>query len=198
MAVQAIRGNGSPVSATIKVKVPFTISASEQASEQVYNPVAKERAPESIQQLPMEVSRDLVKRQCLIPKYVGEVGTQDDAYTTGHFRSASSVDYAVVCHIPARKVQSVLVYSNAKGAWNGEIIARGTFDPAPHAEDKCEATVGVATSKDILDHARAYAPEELKQLPRLDHNGVGVGICEKASIIYYFHQGKWLQLQGAD
>jgi hypothetical protein len=164
---------------------------------QVYNPVAKERAPGSIQQLPTEVRRDLVKRKCLIPKYGGEVGTQEGAFTTGHFRSATPVDYAVVCHIPALKVQNVLVYSNADGAWNGEVIERGTFDPAPHA-DKCEATVGVATSKYILDHARAYAPEELKHLPRLDHNGVNVGICEKASIIFYFHQGRWLRLQGTD
>lgn len=164
---------------------------------QVYNPVAKERTPETIQQLPSEVRRDLNKRRCLIPKYVGEAGTQEGAFTMGQFRSATSVDYAVVCHIPARKVQLVLVYSNAAGAWNGEVIVRGTFDPAPD-EDKCEATVDVATSKYILDHARAYAPEELKHLPRLDHNGVNVGICEKASIIYYFQQRRWLRLQGAD
>jgi hypothetical protein len=164
---------------------------------QVFNPVAKERAPGSIQQLPTEVRRDLAKRQCLIPKYLGEVGTQDGAYTKGHFRSSTSVDYAVVCHIPVRKVQNVIVYSNAEGLWNGEIIERGTFDPAPLA-DKCEAEVGVATSKYILDRARVYAPEELKHLPRLDHHGVNVGICEKASIVYYFHQGRWLTLQGAD
>jgi hypothetical protein len=43
-----------------------------------------------------------------------------------------------------------------------------------------------------------YAPDELKSLPRLDHNGVEIGICEKASIILYFSKGKWLYLQGAD
>jgi hypothetical protein len=172
----------------------FAVSALGQA----YNPVVKERAPESILQLPEGVRRDLVNRQCVVPKYyIGDDGTEDQAYTKGHFRSRTSVDYAVVCHIPTRKVQDVLVYSNTEGAWNGEIIARGTFDPSPHA-DKCEATVGVATSKYILDHARAYAPDELKSLPRLDHNGVEIGICEKASIIHYFSKGKWLYLQGAD
>ena len=171
----------------------FAISALGQA----YNPVAKERGPESILGLPAGIRLDLVKRQCLIPKYIGDVGAMDEAYTKGHFRSAASVDYAVVCHISTSKIQDVLVYSNTEGAWNGEIIDRGTFDPAPHA-DKCEATVGVATSKYILDHARAYAPDELKSLPRLDHNGVEIGICEKASIIAYFSKGKWLYLQGAD
>jgi hypothetical protein len=171
----------------------FAISA----SGQPFNPVAKERAPESILQLPEGVRRDLVIRQCVVPKYLGYVGTEDQAYTKGHFRSGTSVDYAVVCHIPTGKVQDVLVYSNSGGTWNGEIIDRGTFDPSPQA-DKCWATVGVATSKYILDHARAYAPEELKSLPRLDHNGVEVGICDKASTIAYFSKGKWLYLQGAD
>jgi len=164
---------------------------------QEYNPVVKERAPESIQQLPAGVRQDLVKRHCLVPKYVGDAGAIDVAYANGHFRSGSSVDYAIVCHVPAQKSQNVLVYSNSDGVWNGEIIERGTFDPAPRV-DKCEATVGVATTKYILDHARAYAPEELKHLPRLDHNGVDVGICGKASVIYYFDQGRWLTLQGAD
>ena len=121
----------------------------------------------------------------------------DPAYTKGHFRSGTSIDYAVICHIPTRKIQDVLVYSNTAGAWNGEIISPGTLDPSRRA-DKWEATVDVATSKYILDHARAYAPEELKSLPRLDHDGVKVGFCEKASIIHYFSKGKWLYLRGAD
>jgi hypothetical protein len=164
---------------------------------QAYTPGAKERAPESILQLPEGVRRDLVNRQCVVPKYNGDVGNKDQAYTNGHFRSGTSVDYVVVCHIPTRKIQDVLIYSNTEGAWNGEIISPGTFDPSPHA-DKCEATVDVATSKYILDHARAYAPDELKSLPRLDHNGIEIGICGKASIIHYFSKGKWLYLQGAD
>jgi hypothetical protein len=109
----------------------------------------------------------------------------------------ASVDYAVVCHIPARKVQDILVYSNPHGAWKSEVIEHGVFDPAPEA-DKCEEGVGIATPRYILDHARAYAPEELKHLPKLDHDGVNVDICEKASVVYYLDLGRWLTLQGAD
>jgi hypothetical protein len=164
---------------------------------QVFNPVAGERKPASIQQLPVEVRQDLLKRQCLIPKYKGAAENEDAAYTTSHFRAPTSVDYAIVCHTPSRKIQNVLVYSRSKGTWKGEIIFRGGFDPAPGA-DKCEVTVGIATPKYIVDHAQAYAPEKLKSLPPLDHNGVDVGLCEKASITLYFSKGKWLGLQGAD
>ena len=176
--------------------VVFCLLASS-ALGQVYNPVAEERTPESIRQLPTEVRQDLVKRRCLIPKYTGATENEDGAFTMSHFRSSTSIDYAVVCHIPSLKIQNVLVYSRSKGVWTGEVIDDGQFDPAPDV-DKCEVTVGIATPKYIVDHAKAYAPEELKSLPPLDHNGVDVGICEKASIVLYFSKGKWIGLQGAD
>src|SRR6185437_5724210 len=118
------------------------------AIAQVYNPVARKRAPESIQQLPTGIRHDLAKRQCLIPRYKDSTATDDEAYVVGHLRSGASVDYAVVCHIPSRKVQNVLVYSNSGGIWKGEVIDRGVFDPAPRA-DKCEETVDLATPKYI-------------------------------------------------
>jgi hypothetical protein len=164
---------------------------------QAYTPVERERTPESIPQLPPEVRQDLSHRQCLVPRYVGNDGADDWAFVAGHFRSGTSLDYAVVCHIPVRKTQDVLVYSNLNGAWSGEVIARGIFDPSPGA-DKCEATAGVATPEAIREYAREFAPEELKWLPPLDHEGVEVGICEKASIIHYFSDGRWLELQGGD
>lgn len=164
---------------------------------QVYNPVARERAPKSIRQLPSGIQQDLNKRSCFVPKYNGDTSAEDSAFTLGHFRSATSVDYAIVCHVPSSTVQDVLVYSNLNGVWKGEVIDQGSFDPAPQA-DKCEATVGIANREYILKHARAYAPEELKSLPLLDHDGVNVGICEKASIVRYFSKGKWMSLQGAD
>lgn len=164
---------------------------------QVPSPVTRERKPESIPQLPMGVRLDLAKRQCFVPEYYGRVGPEEKAYAKSNFRSATSIDYAVVCHIPGKKAQDVLVYTKSVGGWNGEVIEHGSFDPSP-TTGKCEHTVGIATPKYIKDHARWYAPEELKHLAKLDHNGVDVGICEKASIVQYFHQGRWRKLQGAD
>ena len=58
---------------------------------QAFNPVAKERAPESILQLPEDVRRDLVNRQCVVPKYYDDdVGTGPSLYEgpfpVWHFR----------------------------------------------------------------------------------------------------------------
>jgi hypothetical protein len=78
-------------------------------------PAAKEQTPDSVQSLPAEIRRDLDLRQCRIPKYSGSVDAEYQTYTTGHFRSKLSVDYAIVCHIPAHKVQCILVYSKFEG-----------------------------------------------------------------------------------
>src|ERR1700761_3885599 len=105
------------------IAILFMIGIS--ALGQKYNPIAKERGPESITQLPPGVRQDLVNRKCLVPKYRGRTSSEDGAYTTGHFRSNGSTDFAVVCDIPACKLQDVLVYSLLNGAWTGEVISHG-------------------------------------------------------------------------
>ena len=167
---------------------------------QVPTPIARERTPGSVRSLPIEIRIDLAARQCFIPRYAYNIGAEDQSHAMGHFRSRLTVDYAIVCHIPTRKVQNVLVYSRSKGAWSDEIIYRGTYDPSPNA-DRCEAQVEVATPTVIRTYARSFAPvapEELKLLPSLDHDGIDVGFCDKASVVYYFSNGKWLQFQGVD
>ena len=47
----------------------------------------------------------------------------------------------------------------------------------------------------IMRHYRAYGGPEP---PPIDHHGIDDAFLEKASITWYFHNGKWLQLQGAD
>jgi hypothetical protein len=77
------------------------------------------------------------------------------------------------------------------------MIVRGTFEPSPNA-DKCESDLGVATPEAIRKFAIAFAPEEMKEVVNLDHEGIAVDICEKASVIYYFSDGAWRTYQGAD
>jgi hypothetical protein len=53
-----------------------------------------------------------------------------------------------------------------------------------------------AASRDfIMRHYRAYGGPEP---PPIDHHGIDDAFLEKASITWYFHNGKWLRLQGAD
>jgi hypothetical protein len=47
----------------------------------------------------------------------------------------------------------------------------------------------------IIGHYRAYGGPEP---PPIEHQGIDDAFLEKASVTYYYHEGKWLQLQGAD
>jgi len=55
--------------------------------------------------------------------------------------------------------------------------------------------IGVANRDFIVSHYRAYGGPEP---PEIDHHGIDDAFLEKASIVWYFHEGKWLQLAGAD
>ncbi len=49
--------------------------------------------------------------------------------------------------------------------------------------------------KFILDHYRWYGG---LRPPPLDHQGIEDAFVDKASLVNYCYQGKWLELQGAD
>jgi len=47
----------------------------------------------------------------------------------------------------------------------------------------------------ILRHYNAYGGTKP---PPIDHQGIDDAFIEKASVVWYFHDGKWLKLTGAD
>jgi hypothetical protein len=47
----------------------------------------------------------------------------------------------------------------------------------------------------IMSHYRAYGGPEP---PPIDPQGIDDAFLEKASVTWYYHEGKWLRLQGAD
>ena len=50
-------------------------------------------------------------------------------------------------------------------------------------------------AKYIVDHARWYGGD---LPPKIDHEGINEAFIEKASVVYYWYEGAWLKLRGAD
>jgi hypothetical protein len=46
-----------------------------------------------------------------------------------------------------------------------------------------------------MEHYRRYRGPKP---PVIDHEGIDVGLCDKASIVSYLYQNQWLTLAGAD
>jgi hypothetical protein len=114
----------------------------------------------------------------------------------GQFARPGQLDWAVLCSI--KGVSTILVF------WNGS-----EKDPAAIAlmEDRnflqgVTATeigysrgIGIADRDFIMRHYSAYGGPKP---PPIDHQGIDDAFLEKASVTWYFHNGKWLQLTGSD
>lgn len=155
-------------------------------------------APARFPQLPAAVRSDLERRGCRIPQSA-ESATAAPLHNVIHgaFIAPSSNDWAVLCSV--RDTSRLLVYRAG---------ATATVDSLGKSADRdflqgiggdligYSRRISVAVPASIRDYAKAFdGPAPPKSL---DHAGIEDAFVGKASAISYFHQGKWLTLQGAD
>ena len=151
-------------------------------------------SPTAFPELPGNVFRELQHRGCRIPQ---------SAYTKkphnvikGEFAKPGQTDWAVRCSI--KGFSSILVFWNGSEK-NPAELAR--FEDRIYLEGIDQNTIGFARSiaavgRDfIMRHYNAYGGPKP---PPIDHQGIDDAFLEKASVTWYFHNGKWLKLTGAD
>ena len=114
----------------------------------------------------------------------------------GEFAKPGQTDWAVLCSVNG--VSTILVF------WNGseknpavlasvpdnsfvQFLGRGQWGYSRGIE---------AVGKDyIMRHYEAYGGPKP---PPIDHQGINDVFIEKASVVWYYYQGQWLKLTGAD
>jgi hypothetical protein len=156
--------------------------------------IAADLDPSAFPMLAAKVRADLEARGCKVPQSFPD--TVPHNVVRGRFTDSSQTDVAVLCL--ARDTATILVYRK-----------EGTEDIvelAPASQDQYRQTVagggmefsravGVATPEFIrVRHERYGGPTP----PPLDHEGINDIFVGKASIVWYWHAGKWHQLQGSD
>ena len=152
--------------------------------------------PNVFRDLPKSVREDLEERGCTIP----QIWSDDEPHNVikGHFRDSNQIDWAVLCSVERRSL--ILVY------WAGSAKSVSEVSNAGPADDKhwlqgsgdkivFSRSILSVDAKYITDHARWYGGE---LPPHLDHEGIDEGFMGKASTVHYWHEGGWLELQGAD
>ena len=151
--------------------------------------------PAEFPDLPRNLAMDLERRGCTIPQVPIVDGPQQNVIR-GQFAKPGQTDWAVLCSVNG--ASSVLVYWNGSSANPAQIAAgkdddslQGWSDGQMVYSRKIEP-VGKAY---IMDHYRAYGGEKP---PPIDHQGIDDIFVGKASVVLYFHQGKWLHLTGSD
>lgn len=150
--------------------------------------------PTAFPELPGNVSRELRRRGCTIPQEA--YSKKPNNVIKGEFAKAGQTDWAVLCS--TRGVSRILVF------WSGS-----EANPAAIAPEEDRKFIQMMTAPDagfsrgitavgrsfIMRHYDAYGGPKP---PPIDHQGIDDAFIEKASVTWYFHGGKWLQLTGAD
>ena len=132
--------------------------------------------PKDVDALPSEIAEQLAAEGCTIPKWIYEFG----GFTKGQFATAGQTDIAVLC-------------KNEKG--NFIRIFWSNQAPCPDTIKSFGQFVTTVDEKYITDHYEAYGGNVP---PKITHEAINDHYVEKSSIVKYCHNGKWLELTGAD
>lgn len=151
-------------------------------------------SPKEFPDLPAALSKALIERGCLVPQASssGPLGN----VIRGEFFAAGQESWAVVCS-RNRKAQ-ILAFRSASDA-QPAVVEERDEQVCMGEEWNCGMLYGTnihpVGGDYIVNHYEAYGGPVP---PPIDHQGINVGIWDKASVVRYLHEGKWLTLTGAD
>jgi hypothetical protein len=149
---------------------------------------------EAFPALPLAVAGVLRNRNCTIPQSSPEGASRN--VIRGEFFTKGEAGWAVFCSTNNSTV--LLAFRNDRDTNPDAVITsedRGYLQMLPDDNVGYSREITAVNRDFIMDHYRGYGGPEP---PPIDHQGIDDAFLEKASVTWYFHQGKWLRLQGAD
>jgi hypothetical protein len=163
------------------------------------------RAPETIAwirrlgvdafpELPAAVAGVLRARNCRVPQPSPDGAPSN--VIRGEFFAKGEAGWAVFCS--TNNSTALLAFRNDRDT-NPDTVATSedrNYTQGPDGKEPAYSHQIIAVGRDfIMRHYRAYGGP---QPPPIDHQGIDDAFLEKASVTWYFYNGKWLRLQGAD
>ena len=146
-------------------------------------------------ELPPAVAGVLRARNCTVPQPFAEDSAQN--LIRGEFFAKGEAGWAVFCSV--NNSTTLLAFRNERDT---QPVALSTSADRPFVRGLMGGKFGYGreiTSVDrasIFHHYRSYGGPEP---PPIDHQGIkDQSFGKQSPSIWYFHQGKWLQLRGAD
>lgn len=150
--------------------------------------------PTAFPELPPDVIRELQRRGCTVPQTPST--NKPHNVVKGQFARRGQIDWAVLCSVNG--TSRILVFWNGSGKNPAEVA---TMEDRIFMQDIGDGRIAYsrrispAGNAFILRHYHAYGGPKP---PPIDHQGIDDAFLEKASVIWYWHDGKWLKLTGAD
>jgi hypothetical protein len=164
-------------------------------------------SPTAFPELRRNVVPELQRRGCTVPQEA--FSKKPHNVVKGEFAKPGQTDWAVLCSVnqtswvnslwtDAHYISSILVF------WNGSDKNPAAIAPVEdrtYLQGITQTEIGYSrgirpVGKDfIMRHYDAYGGPTP---PPIDHQGIDDAFIEKASVTWYFHDGKWMKLTGAD
>jgi hypothetical protein len=151
-------------------------------------------APSAFPELPANIRRELERRGCTIPQERADEKPQNAI--KGEFTRKGQTDWAVLCSV--NQISTILVFRNASER-NPSELARETdiskLQAAGGGAIAYSRAISSVGREYILRHYHSYGGPKP---PTIDHQGINDAFVGKASVVHYFHAGRWVKLARAD
>lgn len=184
----------SPIDPSVRPEDLPIPTAPTAAEIEAFHARVRRLSPTKFPDLPATLSKTLIERECLIPQ-AGSKGPLGNVIR-GEFFAAGQESWAVVCSRNRRS--QILAFRSASDS-QPEIVEEFDDQVCMGEESNCGMLYGTNINavggEYIVRHYEAFGGPVP---PPIDHQGINVGIWDKASVVRYFHEGEWLTLTGAD
>ena len=150
--------------------------------------------PSALTELPQRLRVELQRRGCTIPQVY--TGGRTHNVIRGAFRSGGTEDWAVLCS--RARISTVIIFWGGNPSDASEVATR---PDAEFLQVVGQGRIGFSRAISVasIDSIRERHPRHGGSgLPLLAHVGIEDRFVEKASVVWYWHEGKWLQLTGSD
>jgi hypothetical protein len=156
--------------------------------------VIKNLKPSAFTNIPTAVRAELEHRGCTVPQPYNSMHPAN--IVSGRFTSGKQIDWAALCS--RERISAILVFRGGSTTDVAELAREPDISYLQGVGDGIigfSRSLGVADAKYIRKH---HDPRSRTRLPPLDHEGITDTFVEKASVVWYWSGGRWLQLAGAD
>lgn len=151
--------------------------------------------PSAFTDLPSQIVKYLEGQGCTIPQSF--VTRNPHNVIKGEFAKRGQTDWAVLCS--RNRESSIIVFWGGSVKHRSELTKERDYDYLQVTTGDggigFSRVIGVVGSRYIEDRYKWYGGPKP---PPITHQGINDIFAEKASVVLYFHKGKWFELQGAD
>jgi hypothetical protein len=137
-------------------------------------------APDKLDALPLPIRQELARLGCTVPQVWA--ADRPGNFITGRFSSSSQTEIAVLCS--RNRISSILVFGTGSTKPIAEI-----------AETPDKDFLQVVDAHGRIGFSRALA---VAHPQAMGHDGIDDAFAEKGSRVWYWHEGRWMQLTGSD